>query len=190
MIGVPLNKSAHYGVNIKMNDDSFARLVAEEIKNNASDQQRDYLRLPENWSRWYRAVKSLSDNLDSQLKIIHDSNEEEVARYLKLGDDGTKLIAETTAEFENRRKKIERFKFHVTTRLDEVSRMIALGTDAVEERLKTVEFLRKSIERHHELMATYDMEATPIDIALWSALDGKWKFEEITDDTISDYLAK
>ena len=173
-----------------MNDDSFARLVAEEIKNNASDQQRDYLRLPENWSRWYRAVKSLSDNLDNQLKIIHDSNEEEVARYLKLGDDGTKLIAETTAEFENRRKKIERFKFHVTTRLDEVSRMIALGTDAVEERLKTVEFLRKSIERHHELMATYDMEATPIDIALWSALDGKWKFEEITDDTISDYLAK
>lgn len=173
-----------------MNDDAFARLVAEEIKNNASEQQRDYLRLPENWSRWHRAIKSLSDNLDNQLKAIHDRNQQEVARYSELGDDGIKLIAEATAEFDNRRKKIERFKFHVTSRLDEVSRMIALGTDAVEERLKTVEFLRKSIEQHKELMAYYEMEATPIDIALWSALDGRWKFDEITEETISDYLAK
>lgn len=173
-----------------MNDDAFARLVAEEIKNNASEQQREYLRLPENWSRWHRAVKALSDNLEHQLKIIHDKNQEEIARYQQLGDDGLKLIAEATAEFDNRRKKIERFKFHVTSRLDEISRMIALGTDAVEERLKTVEFLRKAIESHREMMRYYDMEATPIDAALWLSLDGRWTFEDITEDTISDYLAK
>lgn len=173
-----------------MNDDAFARLVAEEIKNNASEQQREYLRLPENWSRWHRAIKALSDNLEQQLKNIHERNQEEVARYRELGDDGIKLIAEATAEFDNRRKKIERFRFHVTSRLDEVSRMIALGTDAVEERLKTVEFLRKAIERHQEMMRYYDMEATPIDFALWSALDGRWNFDDITDETISDYLAK
>ena len=173
-----------------MNDDAFARLVAEEIKNNASEQQRDYLRLPENWSRWHRAIKVLSDNLEQQLRSIHERNQDEIARYKELGEDGIKLIAEATAEFDNRRKKIERFRFHVTSRLDEVSRMIALGTDAVEERLKTVEFLRKAIENHRSLMLHYDMEATPIDFALWSALDGKWEFEDITDDTIMDYLAK
>lgn len=173
-----------------MNDDAFARLVAEEIKNNASEQQREYLRLPENWSRWHRAIKALSDNLDNQLKFIHERNQQEIARYSELGEEGITLIAEASAESDNRRKKIERFKFHVTSRLDEVSRMIALGTDAVEERLKTVEFLRKSIERHQELMAHYDMEATPIDIALWSTLDGRWNFDDITDDTISDYLAR
>ena len=173
-----------------MNDDAFARLVAEEIKNNASDEQRDYLRLPENWSRWHRAVKALADNLDNQLEIINDRNKSEIARYQQLGEDGLKLIAEATAEFDNRRKKIERFKYHVVSRLDEVSRMIALGTDAVEERLKTVEFLRKAIEQHREKMREYDMEPTPIDAALWAALDGRWSFEEIDDDTMADYLDK
>lgn len=173
-----------------MNDDAFARLVAEEIKNNASDEQRDYLRLPENWSRWHRAVQALANNLDNQLKLIHDRNQEEVARYQELGEDGIRLIAETTAESDNRRKKIERFKFHVTSRLDEVARMIALGTDAVEERLKTVEFLRKSIESHRQKMREYEMEATPIDAALWASLDGRWDFENINEDTMTDYLDK
>lgn len=173
-----------------MNDDAFARLVAEEIKNNASDEQRDYLRLPENWSRWHRAVQALENNLDIQLKLIHEKNQEEVARYQQLGEDGIRLIAETTAESDNRRKKIERFKFHVTSRLDEVARMIALGTDAVEERLKTVEFLRKAIESHRNKMREYEMEATPIDIALWASLDGRWDFENINEDTMTDYLEK
>ena len=48
-----------------MNDDSFARLVAEEIKNKVSDQQREYLKLPENWGRWQRAVSILLKNLDN-----------------------------------------------------------------------------------------------------------------------------
>jgi len=173
-----------------MNDDAFARLVAEEIKNNASDEQRDYLRLPENWSRWHRAVQALANNLDNQLKLIYEKNQEEVARYQELGEDGIRLIAETTAESDNRRKKIERFRFHVTSRLDEVARMIALGTDAVEERLKTVEFLRKAIESHRNKMREYEMEATPIDIALWASLDGRWDFEDINEDTMTDYLDK
>jgi hypothetical protein len=53
-----------------MNDDAFARLVAEEIKNQVTTEQRDYLNLPENWARWKRAVEALADNLESQLDIL------------------------------------------------------------------------------------------------------------------------
>lgn len=167
-----------------MNDDAFARLVAEEIKNNVSQDKRDYLHLPENWVRWQRAVQTLADNLDNQLTSIRRQEEDETRIYREMGQDGLKMLAEMTAEFDNRRKKIERFRFHVINRLDEITRMIALGTDVVEERIKTVEFLRKAIERHRELMREYELEPTTIDSALWSALDGKWDFDSITEDAL------
>ena len=35
-----------------MNDDAFARLVAQDVKNKVDPGQRAYLRLPENTQRW------------------------------------------------------------------------------------------------------------------------------------------
>ncbi len=171
-----------------MNDDAFARLVAEEIKNQVTQSQRDYLNLPENWARWQRAVQFLADNLERQLKTIRDSEEEETERYRELGQEGVKMLTELLADFDNRRKKIERFRYHVVNRIDEITRMIAMGTDIVEERLKTVEFLRKAIERHKELMKDYELEPTPIDVALWASLDGHWNFENITEEEILNFI--
>jgi hypothetical protein len=167
-----------------MNDDTFARVVAEDVKNRASDAQRDYLMLPENWSKWQRALKTLEANLADQLVSIQEHEMGQIATYKALGKDGIKLVAEAAAEFESRRKKIERFKFHVTNRLDEVSRMIAMGTDAVDERLKTVDFLRRAIEQHRTMMTSYDLEPTPIDVALWATLDGRWEFDNLSEDDI------
>jgi len=171
-----------------MNDDAFARLVAEEIKNKVSPQQREYLNMPENWIRWQRAVKLLADNLDNQLQMIRVKEDEDTAPYRDLGQDGVKMLAEMTAEFEARRKKIERFRYHVVNRLDEISRMIASGSEEIEERVKTVEFMRKAIERHRDLIKEYELEPTPIDVALWASLNGKWLFDDITEDGIFSYL--
>jgi len=162
-----------------MLDETFARLVAEEVKNRVTDEQKEYLRLPENWTRWQRALITLGENLTNQLEVLSKQEEQDTERYRELGEAGLKLLAESLAEYETRRKKISRFKFHVDARLDEVTRMIALGSDAVDERLKTVDFLRKSIEKHRSLMDELDVEPTPIDRALWAALDGKWEFGEI-----------
>lgn len=162
-----------------MLDETFARLVAEEVKNRVTDEQKEYLRLPENWTRWQRALITLGENLTNQLEVLSKQEEQDTERYRELGDAGLKLLAESLAEYETRRKKISRFKFHVDARLDEVTRMIALGSDAVDERLKTVDFLRKSIEKHRSLMDELDVEPTPIDRALWAALDGKWEFGEV-----------
>jgi hypothetical protein len=167
-------------------DDTFARLVAEEVKNRVTGEQKDYLLLPENWGRWQRALVTLADNLNAQLEQIAAQETADTARYRALGNDGLKLLAESLSEYENRRKKIARFKFHVDARLDEVTRMIALGTDAVDERLKTVDFLRKAIEQHHSLLDEHDMEPTIIDRALWAALEGKWEFADITAADLDD----
>ena len=163
-----------------MLDETFARLVAEEVKNRVTDEQREYLRLPENWTRWQRALMILAENLNGQLTILTNQEKDDTERYKALGDAGLKLLAETLSEYETRRKKISRFKFHVDTRLDEITRMIALGSDAIDERLKTVDFLRKAIERHQSLLQELDMEPTSVDKALWATLDGKWEFDDIT----------
>lgn len=162
-----------------MHDEVFSRLVAEEVKNKVSREQADYLRLPENWTRWQRSLTSLIDNLNSQLDGILDQQDEATDRYRALGDEGLRLLAESMSEFEARQKKIVRFRFHVEARLDEVTRMIALGSDAVDERLKAVEFLRKAIEQHRKMALAEEIEPTPYDEALWAALEGKWEFDDI-----------
>ena len=171
-----------------MNDDAFARLVAEEIKNQVSPEQKEYLNLPENWTRWQRAVKHLADNLENQLKMIRETEETDTLRYREMGQDGIKMLAEMMADFDNRRKKIERFRYHVVGRLDEITRKIAMGSDIVDERLKTVEFLRRGIERHKEMLADYDIQPTPFDSALWLTLEGKWAFDEIDEQAVLNHL--
>jgi hypothetical protein len=64
--------------------------------------------------------------------------------------------------------------------------MIALGVDSSDEDISAHAFLRKAIEKHRELLEEFDLESTPIDIALWDALDGKWSFELID---LEDFLA-
>jgi hypothetical protein len=164
-----------------MLDDTFARLVAEEVKNKVTPEQKDYLRLPENWTRWQRALTVLTNNLDQQLESLKNEERRDTENYRALGDDGVKLLTESLSEIEVRRKKILRFKFHVDSRVDEVTQMIALGSDAVDERLRGVEFLRKAIERHRELLDEFDIEPTAVDRALWAALENKWDFDSVTD---------
>ena len=170
-----------------MNKHSFDRLVAEEVKNRAHAHQREYLRLPENRERWRDALIELVDNLDEQERSIDRQEDADTLRYEALGNDGLRLLAEASSQYDIRRKKIGRFKFHVEARLDEVCRMIALGIDesgSGDETLQLVGFLRKSIERHREMMNEYDIEPSAIDLALWKSLDGKWHYDEIGPEEI------
>jgi hypothetical protein len=167
-----------------MNDDIFARVVAEEVKNRATTQQREYLNLPENWSRWQRALVTLENNLNDQLVRIRTFESERISSYKALGADGIKLIAEASAEFDARRGKIERFKFHVSSRLDEVTQKITGETDAVDKRLEVVDLLRRAIEQHKSMITEFDLEPTAIDFALWSALDGDWQFDGISESDL------
>lgn len=169
-----------------MDDDAFARLVAEEVKNKVTSEQTEYLSLPENRDRWERALVALVENLDGQLADLQDREDRERSRYEALGKDGLKLIAEMLADVENRRKKILRFRHHVERRLEAVQRLAAGSSEEVAERARLVEFLRKAIEEHRAMMARANLEPTPIDRALWGALDGRWEFGEINLEALDD----
>ena len=165
-----------------MNDEAFSRLVAEEVKNKASEAQKKYLAMPENLDRWKRALQYLAKNLEDQMADIDRQEKIRLSQYKELGVEGDILIAESSANSAVRRSKIERFRFFVTSKLDEVSRIIASSSD--ENSLD--DFHRRAIKKWWSLMQEFEMEQTRIDHALYASLEGKWEFDDLDSENNFD----
>lgn len=170
---------------MKMTDDNFAKLVAEEVKNKVSASNKQYLLQKENWDRWERSLIALVENLNGQLEDIQEDIESDTERYSSI-EDGHVLLTEALSSYESRKKKIERFRFHVENRLVDVSKMIETGVLLEDDVMARLVLLQKSIKKHKEMMVANDIEPTPIDRALWSALDGAWKFDSIREEDLVD----
>lgn len=164
---------------MKMTDDAFARLVAEDVKNRLSKSQQRMLREPQNYDRWQHALEDLLENLEDQLLDLQEQEDEEVSRYQELGKEGEKLIAELRKALNSRRQKISRFRFHVESRLDEVKRLKTIGSASPEERATASDFYRNAIEEHKRIMEAENYEYSEIDEALWATLEGRWDFDSV-----------
>lgn len=162
-----------------LTDDAFARLVAEDVKNKVSGEQRSFLRLPENLQRWKRALEALLSSLDDQIDDLNDREKRETHRFRQLGDDGVILQAEMQTDIDARRRKINGFRFYVEARLDEVERMVLSASDSSSDRGRTAEFLRLAIQKHKQMLVDNDFDYTEIDEALWATLEGFWNFDNI-----------
>jgi hypothetical protein len=167
-----------------LNDDSFARMVAEEVKNKLSPTHKQVLLEKENWGRWKDALLALSDNLQNQIDNIESDAESDNLRYSSLGPAGSKLSREAISYYDTKATRVKRFKFHVDKRLDEVMNMIETGAEIQTDGWDQVEFLRRAIVTHRTLMRSFDLEDTAIDRALWSTLDNKWLFDSVTSDNL------
>lgn len=162
-----------------MNDDMFAGMVAEEVKNKLSSGQRNELLKQENWERWKDALLALVDNLEDQIQDIEEDAEADRIRYEGMGHDGKRLAREAAQAYNSRKTKVSRFLFHVNKRLDEVTQMIETGETIKSDGWTEADFLRKAIIKHRHMMREFDLEETAIDRALWSTLDNKWTFDSI-----------
>lgn len=160
-----------------MNDEAFSRLVAEEVKNKATAAQKNYLAMPANLERWKRALQFLSKNLEEQIVGIDREEKERLLHFENLGEEGSILLAETSATAAVRRAKIDRFRFFVSQKLDEVSRLALAASQSANS---TEDFYRRAIEKWWSLMQDFEMEPTKIDYALFASLDGKWEFDDLS----------
>jgi hypothetical protein len=165
-----------------ISDDSFAWMVAEEVKNKLSPRERQILLQPENWGKWQRCLVALVDNLDDQIARIEEDEEADSRRFASIGS--RRLQNEAESAYRGRKQKIERFKFYVNKRLDQVTAMIENGSTPEMSGAQEVEFLRRAINQHRKMLVDNDMEDTPIDRALWAALDGRWEFDNLDLSTI------
>jgi hypothetical protein len=171
-------------MNSRWNDDTFARMVAEEVKNKVTPLERAELRLVENWDRWKRALLALSENLQRQIESIEADSESDQKRYSSLDFKFKKLNDETQRYYNEKATRINRFKYHVDRRLDEVCVMIETGESTLEDGWKEVDFYRRAIIAHRTLMRDFDLEDTAIDRSLWECLDSKWTFDSINNDNL------
>ena len=103
--------------------------------------------MAQNRDRWKRALTALINNLNDQIDDINDDEAADIERYEKLGKSGIALASSATATYEERRHKIERFRFHVENKLDQVCAM----SDA-EEFLSRADLFEKAIT---ELLPDY-----------------------------------
>lgn len=162
-----------------IDDQTFAKMVAEEVKNKLSPNQRRILLERDNWGRWHQNLMALLENLDSQIQATEKSRLADAERYESFGDEGLALLEQAHASYDSRIKKISRFRFHVERRLNEVASMIDTGEIAESNGWESVEFLKRGITKHRALLREYDLEETVIDRALWSLLDDRWEFDNI-----------
>jgi hypothetical protein len=169
---------------MKVNDDAFARMVAEEVKNKLSPLHKSELMKEENWHLWQAALIALSENLQSQILTIESDAESDEKRYSSLGVGGKKLSHQAASYYGDKATRIKRFKFHVDKRLDEVSLMIETGQEMESDGWEKVDFFRRAITKHRSMLREYDMEDTAIDRSLWATLDYKWTFDAITEEDL------
>lgn len=160
-------------------DQTFAKMVAEEVKNKLSPSQRRILLKKENWERWRQNLVALLENLDAQIGATEKSRIADAERYESFGDEGLSLLEQANASYDSKVKKISRFRFHVERRLNEVATMIDTGEVSESNGWESVEFLKRGIAKHRALLREYDLEETVIDRALWSLLDERWEFDNI-----------
>lgn len=160
-------------------DDVFARMVAEEVKNKLSPNQKQILLEPNNWPRWKKALLYLIDNLNEQIDELKVDAISDAERYSKMGKHGEKLAIEAEKSYKSKIQKIERFKFHVNRRLDDVVTMMETGNVAQSDGWAEVSFLKRAIAKHRAMLMEYDLEETPIDRSLWDALNNEWTFDDI-----------
>ena len=167
-----------------INDDTFARMVSEDVKNRISSAEKSILMQPENWNRWKEALLLLIDNLDRQIESLASDADADSERYMSMGRNGEKLASAAARDYQFRIKKIDRFKFHVNRRLDEVMVMLETGQSSKQDGWDRAAFLENAIFRHRALMREFELEDTAVDRALWDALEGKWEFDSIDEGEI------
>ena len=167
-----------------LNDDSFARMVAEEVKNKISPLHKQQLMSENNWKRWRDALIALSQNLQDQIGDIENDALLDLKRFSALGQGAARLSQETAKYYDVKAVKIKRFKFHVDNRLDEVCAMMETGKTIQNDGWDQVAFLRRGIAEHRNLIQKFELEETEIDSALWAILDNRWEFDSITAENI------
>jgi hypothetical protein len=148
-----------------MNDESFARIVAEDVKNNITESQRDYLMLPQNRNRWKRALTALLDNLSSQIQGLEADKNDDSERYAALGVQAKAMLVEANAAYDAKLNKITRFKFYVENRLNFVEGLVDDESD-----MSRKELLEAAIHKYLEMLDEFDYERTELDDALEHAL--------------------
>jgi len=156
-----------------MDEDDFDRIVSEDVKNLLPEEQSDYLRLPQNQTNWRAALLKLIKSLDDQISGL---TQDEITATESLPNH---MITEYKISSDEKRIKINRFRFYVLQRIAEVERNIALGDEGRSDDMKLADFLSRAIEEHRSLMNSYRFEPTPIDEALWRSKEGTWGFTDM-----------
>jgi hypothetical protein len=167
-----------------INDETFARLVADNIKNRTTTAQNKYLELPENSYRWQRALNALIRNLDEQINQINLDAQSDSDRYSQIGDAGAELLTQAISHYDAKKQKIERFRFYVVKKLADVVMSGKVNNSVAQDGDSIV---HRAVRKHMSMGQLYGIEQTPLDRALYKALEGIWSFDDLKEEDLLEF---
>lgn len=147
---------------------NFEIIVSEDIKNKASQQDKDFLRLPENHLEWKQCLINIIQTVSEKIESLDADIESLRSAYSDFSID-------PAAGLDDQREKSKRFRFYAEKRLAEVDRLISLGKDS-DPSLSLATFLRDAIIAHRKWNSEHGLINSKGDDYLYAALDGEWKF--------------
>lgn len=155
-----------------MNDVDFEDLVAREIRNEATIDEREWLRSEDTVQRWATALGDLVNSLNHQYLGLAEDD----ALDRALIDAGTlthRALTQRRAERATKRRKMGRFKRGVETRLSEAKGIIRernIRMTASEDHEMRYLY-REAIKAHRAAAEAADLEPEEHDLELWSILN-------------------
>ncbi|MFM7126972.1 MAG: hypothetical protein ACKOBT_07705 [Actinomycetota bacterium] len=155
-----------------MDNETFRNLAANEVKGQCSQNQRAFL--AEHFDDWREALRELDTTTGQRVADLEAQLVGLRARMTELTSIPSELII-LELELVGKVEKSAHFLKHVRARLaslnSESSIIRSAGSDEAE-------FLRRAIETHKRVLDD-GADADRADAALYAALDGAWKFDEI-----------
>lgn len=155
-----------------MDTKTFRNIVAEEVKGRCTPGQQAFL--AEHMSQWREALQELDVMTDQRVTELESQLVGIRSRMSDLESIPSELIV-LELELISKADKASHFLKHVR------SRLASLNIDSSDVRTSDpdeAEFLRRAIRAHKRLLDD-GADADQTDAALYAALDGTWKFDEI-----------
>jgi len=171
----------------EMSDDAFAYLVAQDVKNKTSGEQKALLRLHDNCDRWVLCLNELLNNINDQIDDIQSDYDADTDLYSSMSVDGVLLLAETHIYYKAKLRKIQSFRRHIDRSITEATNLLEvyIQTNDQADAHALTEICRAAIIEHQKCLDKHDVEPTQWDTALWASLDGEWLFDEILDGEVN-----
>lgn len=165
-----------------MDDETFSRIVADNVKNKSTAAQNKFLELPENNQKLQEALSVLIRNIDEQIAQLSLDAKADSIRYAELGKVGDSLLTQAVVHYEVKKQKIERFKFYVMRKLSD-----AIAAGANNDKQDDSNMLIRAIKKHREMNNRFKIDSTPLDLALYDSMDGVWSFDSIKAADLADF---
>lgn len=147
-----------------MNDDFFAKLIFDDLRNEISEENLSILHESSNLKKWRRGLDAILCRFEEKLADLEYEETADESRYVSLGREGKKLLKMATEHYSSKKNRLKKFIFRISQRLEYVDTLVQ--EEFYSEFEPAIE-LAAAIKKHKQTIESMGIEPNVWDIELW-----------------------